>query len=150
MPSTYTQNYYHAVFSTKERAGLIAPDLEERLYPFLAGTARDLRCTLLAVNGAPDHVHVLMRYRADLSHSEMMQQLKGRSSKWINEEHLVRGHFSWQEGYGGFTVSRSVVPEVEAYIRRQKEHHQRTDFQSEFLELLRRHGIEFDPTEVFK
>jgi hypothetical protein len=83
-------------------------------------------------------------YRADLSHSDMLQQIKGRSSKWINETLASHEHFAWQEGYGGFTVSKSAVPDVEAYIARQKEHHQRFDYQTEFLELLRRHGIEFD------
>jgi REP element-mobilizing transposase RayT len=150
MPSAFTQNFYHTVFSTKHRANLITPDLEQRLYPFVGGILRDLRCTLLAINGMPDHVHLLVRYRADLSHSEMLQQIKGRSSKWINETWPRDGHFAWQEGYGGFTVSKSVVPDVEAYIARQKEHHKRQDFKSEFLELLRRHGIEFDENEVFK
>ena len=150
MPSAYTQNFYHTVFSTKQRAGLLTPDLEARLYPFIGGIVRDLRCTLLAVNGMPDHVHLLVRYRSDLSHSELLQQVKGRSSKWINETFPQLGRFSWQEGYGGFTVSKSVVPEVEAYIARQKEHHQRQDFRSELLELLRRHGVEFDEHEVFQ
>jgi REP element-mobilizing transposase RayT len=150
MPSAYTQNFYHTVFSTKHRAMLITPDFEERLYPFMGGILRDLRCTLLSINGMSDHVHLLIRYRADLSHSEMLQQIKGRSSKWINETFPQFGHFSWQAGYGGFTVSKSAVPEVEAYIARQKEHHQRTDFKTEFLELLRRHGIEFDENEVFE
>ena len=150
MPSAFTQNFYHAVFSTKHRAPLINPELEERLYPFIGGILRDLRCSLLAINGMPDHVHLLIRYRSDLSHSEMLQQIKGRSSKWINETFPQNGHFAWQEGYGGFTVSKSVVPTVEAYIARQKEHHKRQDFKTEFLELLRRHGIEFDEKEVFK
>jgi REP element-mobilizing transposase RayT len=150
MPSAYTQNFYHAVFSTRQRANLITPDLEARLYPFMGGILRDLRCTLLAINGMPDHVHLLVRYRADLSHSEMLRHVKGRASKWINETFPQIGHFSWQEGYGGFTVSKSAVHEVEAYVLRQKEHHQHFDFKTEFLELLRRHGIEFDEAEVFK
>lgn len=150
MPSACTQNFYHTVFSTKQRAMLISPDLEERLYPFMGGILRDLRCTLLSINGMPDHVHLLIRYRADLSHSDMLQQIKGRSSKWINETWPQRGHFSWQEGYGGFTVGKSAVPEGETYIVRQKEHHQRMDFETEFLGLLRRHGIEFDEIEVLR
>jgi putative transposase len=97
-----------------------------------------------------DHVHLLIRYRPDLSHSELLQQIKGRSSKWINETFSGSNHFAWQEGYGGFTVSKSSVPAVEAYIAGQKEHHQRQDFQTEFLELLRLHGVEFDPNEVFR
>jgi REP element-mobilizing transposase RayT len=150
MPSSFTQNFYHAVFSTKHRANLISPELEQRLYQFIGGILRDLRCTLLAINGMPDHVHLLIRYRSDLSHSEMLQQIKGRSSKWINETFPQNAHFAWQEGYGGFTVSKSVVPAVEAYIASQKEHHKRQDFKTESLELLRRHGIEFDENEVFR
>ena len=150
MPSAYTQNFYHAVFSTKQRKNLISPDLETRLYPFIGGIVRDLRCRLLAINGMPDHLHLLIRYRADLSHSEMLQQIKGRSSKWIHETFPELKHFAWQEGYGGFTVSKSVVPDVEAYIGRQKEHHRKQDYRAEFLELLRRHGVEFDEDEVFK
>lgn len=150
MPSAYTQNYYHAVFSTKLRAKLITPELEPRLYAFIGGIVRDLRCTLIAINGTADHVHLLIRYRADLSHSTMLQQIKARSSKWINETFPQFGHFAWQEGYGGFTVSRSGVPAVEAYIAGQKEHHQTQGYREEFLELLRRHGLEFDEAEVFK
>jgi REP element-mobilizing transposase RayT len=150
MPSAYTQNFYHLVFSTKHRASLITPDLESRLFPFIGGILRDLRCQLLAINGMPDHIHLLIRYRADLSHSDMVRHIKARSSKWINESDPSSAHFSWQEGYGGFTVSKSAVPDVEAYIARQKEHHQRQDFKTEFLELLRRHSIEFDENEVFK
>ncbi len=150
MPSAYTQNFYHAVFSTKQRENLISPDLETRLFPFIGGIVRDLRCTLLAINGMPDHLHLLIRYRADLSHSEMLQQIKGRSSKWIHEAFPELKHFAWQEGYGGFTVSKSVVPDVEAYIGRQKEHHRKQDYRAEFLELLRRHGVEFYENEVFR
>ncbi|NOS99367.1 MAG: IS200/IS605 family transposase [Phycisphaerales bacterium] len=150
MPSAHTQNYYHAVFSTKQRAGLITPEIEERLYPFMGGIVRDLRCTLLAINGMPDHVHLLICYRPDISHSDLLQQIKGRSSKWINETFSRFGRFGWQEGYGGFTVSRSAVDDVQQYIARQKAHHQRQDFRSEFLELLRRHGIGFDEAKVFQ
>ena len=150
MPSAWAQNYYHIVFSTKSRTPLIVPELEERLYPFLGGIVRDLRCNLLAVNGMPDHVHLLVNYRADLSHSELLQQVKGRSSKWINETFFHLGHFGWQEGYGGFTVSKSAVESVEHYIANQKEHHKQLSFEEEFLELLRRHGLKFEEGEVFK
>jgi REP element-mobilizing transposase RayT len=150
MPSAYTQNFYHAVFSTKHRDPLNTPELEQRLYPFLGGIVRDLRCTLIAVNGMPDHVHLLIRYRADLSHSEMLQHIKGRSSKWINESMTQSIHFAWQEGYGGFTVSKSAVPDVEVYIGKQKMHHQKMDYKTEFLQLLRLHGIEFDESQIFQ
>ena len=133
MPSAYTQNFYHTVFSTKHRAMLITPDLEERLYPFMGGILRDLRCTLLGVNGMPDHIHLLIRYRADLSHSDMLQQIKGRSSRWINETWPQRGHFSWQEGYGGFTIGESQIHDLNAYFAKQKEHHRKIPFETELV-----------------
>lgn len=145
----YTKNYYHAVFSTRNRTSSITTQLEDRLYPFIGGILRDLRCTLLTINGMPDHVHLLVMYRADLSHSDMLRHVKSRSSKWLNESTAGLGTFAWQEGYGGFTVSRSAVPDVEAYIARQKEHHKRQDFKAEFLELLRKHEVDFKEDEVF-
>ena len=150
MPSAYTQNFYHTVFSTKGRVNFIKPELEQRLYPFMGGIVRDLRCTLLAINGMPDHVHLLIRYRADLSHSAMLRHVKGRSSKWLNETFPTLGRFAWQEGYGGFTVSKSAVDTVESYIAGQKEHHSRYSFKAEFQELLRLHNISFSEEEVFQ
>ncbi len=149
MPSAWTQNYYHMVFSTKGRLPWITPALEARLYPFIGGILRDLRCSLIAGNGIPDHIHLLARYRADLSHSDMLRHIKSRSSKWLRESFPEQKGFSGQEGYGGFTVSKSVVPKVEAYIANQKEHHKHQDFKSEFLDLLRLHDIEFEESSVF-
>jgi putative transposase len=150
MPSAWTQNYYHIVFSTKNRLEVISPELEERLHPYLGGILKDLGCTPLAINGTKDHVHLLARYPSDLSHSDMLRHVKSRSSKWVHETFPELRGFGWQEGYGGFTVSKSVRDAVAAYIARQKEHHKHQDFKSEVLELLRLHDVEFDEAEVFK
>ncbi len=149
MPSAWTQNYYHAVFSTKNREPHINFDLEERLHPFVGGILRDLGATAVAINGMPDHLHFLARYPSKLSHSDMLRHVKARSSLWIHETFPGLQRFGWQEGYGGFTVSRSAVDAVEKYIRNQKEHHKAQSFREEFLGLLREHGIEFDEDEVF-
>ena len=150
MPSAWTQNFYHLVFSTKGRVQLIKPDIEARLYPFVGGVLRELKCTALAINGMPDHLHILTRYPANLSHSDMLRHVKSRSSKWIHETFPLLANFAWQEGYGGFTVSKSQTATVEAYIAGQKEHHQSQDFRTEFLELLRKHRIDFEEADVFK
>ncbi|MCC6677341.1 MAG: IS200/IS605 family transposase [Phycisphaerales bacterium] len=150
MPSSWTQNHYHLVFSTRRREPLISAELEERLHPFLGGIARDLGCTALAINGTSDHVHLLLRYPSDLSHADLARHIKARSSKWMHATIPALGAFNWQEGYGGFTVSRSAVDQVRAYIAGQKEHHRRMSFQEEFMELLRRHGVEFTPSQVFQ
>src|SRR4030095_16990704 len=113
---TYTQNYYHMVFSTKHRLELITPDLEERLHPFMGGILGDLGCTPIVVNGTLDTVHLLPRSRSDFSRSDMLRHVKSRSSKWVHETFPELRVFAWQEGYGGFTVSKSVKPAVEAYI----------------------------------
>ncbi len=145
MPSSWTQNIYHAVFSTKSRVEMITPELEERLYPFVGGTLKDLRCIPIAINGTADHLHLLAIYPSDLSHADMLRHVKKRSSEWIHNTFQGFGAFAWQEGYGGFTVSKSMLDDVAEYVRHQKEHHKRFDSLSEFKELLRRHGIEYDP-----
>ena len=149
MPSAWTQNYYHMVFSTRDRLEMIKPDLEKRLYPFMGGILRDLKCSLLAINGMPDHVHLLARYPADLSHAAMLRHVKSRSSKWVHDTFPALRRFGWQDGYGGFTVSKSKVPEVVRYVENQKKHHKKQDFKSEFLQMLRLNEIEFDEDEVF-
>jgi putative transposase len=144
MPSTYTQNLYHAVFSTKHRLPMITAELEERLYPFMCGILKDLECRPIAVNGTADHVHVVTRYPSDLSHADMLRHVKQRSSLWIHETFSELRSFAWQQGYGGFTVSKSALNDVAAYVRDQKEHHKRFSSLEEFVELLRRHGVEFE------
>lgn len=145
MPSSWTQNIYHAVFSTKHRVPLITWELEERLHPFIGGILKDLRCTPVAINGTADHLHFLAIYPSDLAHADMLRHVKKRSSEWVHATFADRREFAWQEGYGGFTVSKSALDTVAEYIRRQKEHHSRYDSLAEFKELLRRHGIEYDP-----
>lgn len=149
MPRAFTQNYYHMVFSTKDRAEWITPDVETRLYPFMGGILRALKCSLLAINGTPDHVHLLAHYPADLSNADMLRHAKSRSTKWLRQTFPSLRQFSWQTGYGGFTVSKSATETVARYIANQKNHHRKRDFKSEFLELLQKHEIEFDPNEVF-
>jgi putative transposase len=105
---------------------------------------------LLAINGMPDHVHLLVRYPSDLSHSDMLRHVKYRSSEWVHETFPSQRRFAWQEGYGGFTVSKSMVARVQGYIDGQKQRHKRQDYKSEFLQLLRKHDLEFDEADVFK
>lgn len=142
MPSSWTQNLYHAVFSTKLRSPLIDAEWQERLYPFVGGVLKDLRCVPIAINGMEDHLHFLARFPADLAPADMLRHVKKRSSEWIHESIGLR-EFAWQQGYGGFTVSSSACDEVAAYIRNQKEHHRKFGSLDEFKELLRRHGVEF-------
>ncbi len=150
MPSSWTQLHVHLVWSTKRRQPFIDPALESRLHPFLGGIARDLGCVCVAVGGTEDHVHLLVRVRADLAVSDLARHLKSRSSKWVHETDAARQTFAWQAGYGAFSVSESQVPVIVMYIERQKEHHRKLGFEAEFMQLLALHGMSPRPDEVFQ
>ena len=150
MPSSWTQNYYHAVFGTRHRTPWISPEIEPRVHSFIGGIANDLGCTPIAVNGMAEHLHVLVRYPSDLSNADLVMNIKSRSSKWIHQTFRDLREFAWQKGYGGFTISLPGVPKVEAYVRNQKNHHQKVSFKSEYLKILRQTGWEGNPDELFE
>ncbi|MFN0012284.1 MAG: IS200/IS605 family transposase [Phycisphaerales bacterium] len=150
MGSSWTQNFYQAVYGTKHRTLWIAPEVEERLHPFLAGIAKDLNCTPIAINGMAEHVHVLVRFPSDVAVADLLRHLKARSSKWIHETFPALGDFGWQEGCGGFTVSKPSVAEIEHYIRNQKDHHKGMSFEAEYLAMLRKTGWDGEPEDAFR
>ena len=135
--------YYHIVFSTKDRALLLTPTLRERLWPYLGGIIRDQGGIALAVGGTADHVHVLARLAKDRTIPDVLRELKGSSSHWVHEMSPELS-FGWQAGYAAFTVGVRGVPQVQAYIARQEEHHWTTTFQDELRAFLDQHGIEYD------
>ncbi len=146
MPTAWTQLHYHIVFGTKLRQPLITDTLAKDLHPFLGGITRDMGCSLLAVGGMNDHIHLLIRGRPDVCISDMLRNLKGRSSSWFNE----RGqHLYWQKAYGAFAVSKSGLDEVREYILNQAEHHRRLNFKEEFELFLSRNGIDFNPEDLW-
>src|SRR5882672_9514242 len=141
---SYISSYHHCVFSTKERRPLIPPDLRERLWPFLGGIARQNKMKALEIGGMPDHVHILLSLPSTLSIAKALQLIKGGSSKWIHETFPEHRLFGWQEKYGAFSVSVSLLDTIIRYINGQEEHHRRMTFQEEFLALLKKNRIEFD------
>ena len=144
MSSSYTNLLYHIVFSTKDRQPLIAADYQERLYEYIGGTIRGLGGIALAINGMEDHVHVLARLRPDKALSDVLRDLKANASGWMHDVFPALHDFSWQRGYGAFTLSQSNLSAVQNYITRQKEHHQVKSFRDEFIEFLQASGLEFD------
>jgi REP element-mobilizing transposase RayT len=116
--------------------------MERQLYEFIGVELKRLGCTLSIVNGMPDHIHCLFCMPADLSVSEIMKQIKGSTSHFINHNNLIPDKFVWQNGYGAFTVSQSGVDAVNKYIYFQKKHHQQHSFESEYTEILALHGLE--------
>ena len=149
MANTYTSLFYHVVFSTKNREPLIVPDIEQRVWAYIGGVARQHDMTAIQVGGIEDHIHALVLAPPVLSPSQIAQYVKGDSSKWIHATFPTLQHFAWQTGYGAFSVSKSGVSSVVGYIQNQRQHHARKTFQAEYVEFLQRHGIEYDERYVW-
>ena len=148
MGHSYCSCLMHCVFSTKNRQKTITPDLEERLWPYLGGIARENKMNAISIGGIEDHVHLLLSLPSTLSVSKGLQLIKGGSSKWIHETFPAQRGFEWQEGYGAFSISKSIVPETIEYIKNQKEHHRVKTFQEEFIAFLKKHEIDYDERYV--
>jgi putative transposase len=149
MPSTFTNLLYHIVFSTKQREPLIIENLREELYKYIGGIIRGEEGILIEIGGIDDHIHLLVKIKPSISISEMLNKIKANSSKWVNENNKSPRRFQWQEGYAAFTVSESQVPPVREYIQNQEDHHKRISFQDEFIALLEKHGVSYDPRYIW-
>lgn len=144
MPQSYVNLIYHIVFSTKDRQPLITESCRDRLHEYIGGIIRGQGGIALAINGMEDHLHVLAKLRQDKAVSEVIRDCKAGASGWMHDVFPEMRGFSWQNGYGAFTVSASQVPTVREYIANQALHHQKRTFQDEFILLLRMNEIEFD------
>ena len=150
MANTYTQIHIQAVFSVQNRTCVIQKAWENELYKYMTGIIQNHDHKLLAINGMPDHVHVFFGMRPTQSLSDLMQDIKGDSSKWINKKGFINRRFSWQEGYGAFSYSKSQVDQVINYIRNQEEHHRKRTFTEEYLDFLERFQVPYDERYIFK
>ena len=144
MAHSYISIYVHYIFSTKNRQKIITPELEERLWPYLGGIARENKMKALAIGGVEDHAHVFLSLPSTLSISKAIQLVKGGSSTWVSKTFPEFKDFQWQEGYGAFSISISHIERTVNYIKNQKEHHKKATFQEEDLTILKKHGIEYD------
>jgi len=150
MPNTYTQIHIHAVFAVQNRLSLIQKQWQDELYKYITGIITKNGHKLLQIGGMPDHIHVLFGMRPTQSLSDLMQDIKGNSSFWINEKRFVQGKFSWQEGYGAFSYGKSQIDSVVKYIQQQEKHHKKRSFEEEYLELLKLFNIEFNEKYILK
>lgn len=150
MANTYTQIHIQAVFSVQNRDCIIRNGWKDELYKYITGIVYNNKHKLLAINGMPDHIHILFGLRPSQSLSDLMQDIKGNSSKWINEKRFIRERFSWQEGYGAFSYSKSELSHVTRYIDSQPEHHKHKTFLEEYLNMLKELEIDWDVRYMFK
>jgi putative transposase len=149
MANTFTQIHIQAVFAVQNRLCLISSKWEGRLFQYITGIILNNGHKLLAINGMPDHIHILIGMRPSQSLSDLMQDIKGDSSKWINHNKFTIGKFSWQEGYGAFSYSRSEIHTVATYIENQKPHHSKHTFLQEYEKFLKDFEISYDERYIF-
>ena len=150
MPNTYSQVYIQIVFAVSGRQNLIPKKHREELHKYITGIVQKRENKMLSVFCMPDHVHLLTGLRPSMSISNLARDIKAGSSNFINEKDWVKGKFSWQEGFGAFSYSRSQIDTVIKYILNQEEHHRKKTFRVEYLELLKEFDIEFDEKYLFE
>ena len=150
MANTYTQIHIQAIFAVQNRHCLIDKEWEVELYKYITGIIQKYDHKLLQINGMSDHIHIFLGMRPKQALSDLMKNVKESSSKWINNRGFLRNHFSWQEGFGGFSYTKSQVPMIIRYIENQEEHHKKRSFIDEYLDFLEEFEIDFDERYIFK
>jgi putative transposase len=149
MANKYTQINIHLVFSVKGRENVIN-SFKDDLCKYIGGILKNQRHYPLSINGYKDHIHLFFELNPNISISETVKVVKANSSKWINENKFVKGKFYWQEGYGGFSYSKSQRKNVIQYIENQEEHHKKRSFREEYLDLLKKYEIQFSDNYLFE
>jgi REP element-mobilizing transposase RayT len=150
MANTYTQIYIHIVFAVEGRQNLIQPEHNDELQKYITGIVSGQKQKMITINNMPDHLHLLVGLKPDLALSELVRDVKANSSKFINEKRWVAGRFSWQEGFGAFSYSRSQLGAVIRYIENQQKHHAKKSFREEYVELLEKFSVDYDQRYIFK
>ena len=150
MANTYTQIYIQVVFAVEGRQNLIQPAHNDELQKYITGIVSGQKQKMIAINNMPDHLHLLVGLRPDAALSDLLRDIKAGSSKFINDRRWVPGRFSWQEGFGAFSYSRSQLGAVIRYIENQQKHHAKKSFRDEYVKLLEKFGVDYDPRYIFK
>jgi len=142
MPHSFNKIWIHAIWATKDRMPIIHSNIENSIHQFITVQLQEQGCPLRIINGMPDHIHCLFLLNPQKSIAEVIKQIKGSSSHFINQSNLIAEKFAWQTGYAAYSVSESVVEKVFEYIKFQKHHHQKKTFQQEYDEFLKLYGFE--------
>jgi REP element-mobilizing transposase RayT len=150
MPNTYSQIYIQIVFAVKGRQNLISKNNREELHKYITGIVQSREQKMLAIFAMPDHVHILVGMKPNLSISDLVRDVKAGSSKYINDNKWIQGKFNWQEGFGAFSYAKSQQDMVVKYILNQEEHHKTKSFKEEYLEFLEKFEIDYDEKYLFE
>ncbi|MBK7762946.1 MAG: IS200/IS605 family transposase [Bacteroidetes bacterium] len=150
MANTYTQLYIQFVFSVKGRANLIHESFRDELEKIICGIIANHKSKTYAIYCNPDHIHILVSMHPTMSPSKLMEQVKSGSTNWLNDKKYIPSKFSWQDGYGAFTYSKSQIDQVVKYILNQPIHHKKESFREEYLLLLEKFEIAYDDKYLFE
>ncbi|MFW6163417.1 MAG: IS200/IS605 family transposase [Planctomycetota bacterium] len=150
MPQSLSNILVHLTFSTKDRRADIDGTIEPELHHYLGGVCGEMGCQSLGVGGTPDHVHICVRLWRTVAVADLVEEIKKRSSKWIKTQGPRCRYFTWQAGYGAFSIGQSGLAALQAYIARQKDHHRRRDFKAEFRALLEKYEVAYDERYVWE
>ena len=149
MPGTYSQIYLQIVFAVKSRQNLIAKEWQSDLNKYIAGIIKNKGQKSIIVNGVSDHIHVFVGLKPSMKISDLVRDVKNNSTNYIHKNNLVNGKFEWQEGYGVFSYSQSQIERVYKYILNQEEHHRKTTFKEEYVDLLKKFEVKYDDKYLF-
>ena len=150
MANTYSQIYIQIVFAVKGRQNLIRNEHKEEIHKYITGIVKNKNQKLLAINCMPDHTHIFAGLKPDIKISDLVRDVKSFSSGFINEKRFVKGKFSWQLGFGAFSCSQSHIDKVVKYVLNQEEHHKKKTFREEYIGLLEKFNVEYDPKYIFE
>lgn len=150
MANTYSQLYIQIVFAVRGRQNLISKNNKDEIYKYITGIITNHKQKLIAINGMPDHIHILVGIKPDISLSDLVRDIKSSSSKFINEQKWINGKFEWQTGFGAFSYGHSQLSNVIKYIENQEEHHKTKTFGEEYIEFLKLFNIDFRNEYLFE
>jgi len=150
MANSYSQIYIQIVFAVKGRQNLIKIEHKEELHKYITGIVKGKKQKMLAINCMPDHTHMFISFTPDMKISDLVRDVKSISSGFINEKKFVKGKFNWQHGFGAFSYSHSHIDRVVKYVLNQEEHHKKKTFREEYIGLLEKFNVEYDPKYIFE
>ncbi|WP_427875635.1 IS200/IS605 family transposase [Flavobacterium sp. MMS24-S5] len=150
MANTYSQLYVQIVFAVKGRQNLISKKWKDEIYKYITGIITNQKQKLIAINGMPDHIHILVGIKPNVSISDLVRDIKTSSSKFINEQKWINGKFEWQTGFGAFSYGHSQLTPVIKYIENQEEHHKTKTFKEEYITFLKLFNIDFKNEYIFE
>ena len=148
-PGVFTQMYIQLVFAVRNRDAALHPATRNQVFKYISGIVTNLNHKSIIINGVSDHVHIFLGFHHNITISDTVKEIKQNSSLFINKEKLCLGKFSWQEGYGAFSYSRSQIEDVYNYIQNQEQHHRKQTFKEEYLDFLKKFEVEYNPDFLF-